>query len=448
MKKFLFLFLFVAAVASAFTFVVAADEDMDGKKFVIHGEVRQRADYNDNVFDLDDSTSDSFLFFPYRARIGAEGHFGKNVVGYAEFQTFGVWGDDQPNFGNVAGPVGGTNLGTPFGAENVAQNQNPDNNNDVKLYQGWIALNQIRGSKFSLKIGRQEIVKGSEMLLGDSDFYSGTAHDGAVGSFDFDSINLDVWYTRPFQRPFGVFSFPDHQSVNFYGAWVDFKKIPHDIGVSVYALYYEDGIQVVTPSRRAFWTIGGRANHDVTGKNGFAWSGELAFQTGDYNTGPGLGDTGSISASGIEGMFGYNFHTGGGTDHLFRIFVAQGSGDDDATDTDAKAFDPLFQDNHMRYGLTDAFVLSNLTAASLGWNMRSKDHKFGVDFWKYKLTEQDPVTTEDDLGSEIDAYWMYQYSPNTQIMAGVAQFSPGNELEATVGSDSAIRVIGNLRLRF
>jgi hypothetical protein len=81
--------------------------------------------------------------------------------------------------------------------------------------------------------------------------------------------------------------------------------------------------------------------------------------------------------------------------------------------------------------------------------MRSKDHKFGVDFWKYSLTEKDPVTTEDDLGQEIDAYWMYQYSPNTQIMAGVAQFSPGDELQAIFGTDdTAIRLIGNLRLRF
>ena len=252
MKKFLFLFLLAAAVASAFTFVLAED-DQGEKKFVIHGEVRQRADYLDNFTDFDDDNSDSGLMYPYRARLAAEGHFSKDVIGYAEFQMFGVWGDGTPNrAGNPFGVIDGISFTGPgFGLTPVEQNIGNSAGNSVDLYQAWIGLNNIGGTTLSLKIGRQEIVKGSEMLLGDSDFYSGLSHDGIVGCWQKDSFDLDVWMTRPWQNsvitnaPLG---FPDHQSINFYGAWVDFTKIPKKIGVAAYLMYLENGEQLPSPS--------------------------------------------------------------------------------------------------------------------------------------------------------------------------------------------------------
>jgi hypothetical protein len=463
MKKFLFMFLLVAAVASAFTFALAQDNTDGEKKFVIHGEIRQRADYLDNFSDFDSNTGDSGLFFPYRARLAAEGHFSKNVVGYAEFQMFGVWGDTVPNRG-----------GSPFGIIDGASNGNlspvlnpVDQNfgndffpgsNSVGLYQAWIGLNNLGGTKFSLRIGRQEIVKGDEMLLGDSDFYSGLSHDGIVGSWNHDAWDLDVWMTRPLQsinlnvQPY------DHQSINFYGGWLDLKKIPRQIGVSAYVLYFEDGINTVTPERRAFYTVGARAHREAEmGKSGFAWNAEAAVQKGDFNPNGAtdISETGDINALGYETMFGYQLHTGR-ADHMFQVKydVASGNKENQAPDK-AEAFDPLFQDNHMRYGLSDIFSFTDLTAASVGWNMTMKDHTFGADYWMYKLTES--ITdangqSEDGIGSELDGWWKYQYNPNTQVMAGFAYFMPGDVVKfSTVPNaptDAGVRLVGNLRLRF
>src|SRR5437867_3531502 len=323
MKKLLFMFLLAAAVASAFTFVVAADENMEeGKKFVVHGEIRERADFSDNLLDFTSSLNDSFLIFPYRARIGAEGHFGKNVVGYVEFQNFGEWGDVHPAKGGSDNPIGNdneTNLvaATPPFAEDVST----PSFNEVQMYQGWIALNDIRGSNFSLKFGRQEIVKGSEMLLGDKDFYGGLSHDGAMATWNWDKFDLDVWWTRPSQS-FDVFGTPDHQSVNFYGGWVDWAKFKNEANVSAYALYYEDGRSAIAAARRAFWTLGGRTGRDVTGRNAFNWNAELAYQTGDQQDPAGaLGDNKKIKASALEGMLEYNVHSGS-IDHRFHISYA------------------------------------------------------------------------------------------------------------------------------
>jgi len=463
MKKFLFLFLLAAAVASAFTFVLAED-DQGEKKFVIHGEVRQRADYLNNFNDFDDDSDDSGLMYPYRARLAAEGHFSKDVVGYAEFQMFGVWGDSVPNrAGNPFTVIDGISFtGPSFALTPVDQNIGNSLGNSVDLYQAWIGLNNIAGSKFSLTIGRQEIVKGDEMLLGDSDFYSGLSHDGIVGSWDFDSVDLDVWMTRPFQNS-SVTNFPllypDHQSVNFYGAWVDFTKIPKKIGVAAYLMYLENGEQTVTPIRRAFYTIGGRGHYDVEqGKSGFTWNAEIAMQSGDFNVGPTLSDKGDISASAFEGMFGFNLHTGS-ADHLFQVKVAMASGNKDPGDPDfdatkAEAFDPMFQDNHMRYGLSDIFVLSDLTAWSVGWNMQRENSTFGVDYWMYQLAEDvfQPGGETSDLGSEVDAWYKFQYNPNTQLMAGLAYFMPGEVIEFSsvpnAPTDAGVRLVTNLRLRF
>lgn len=457
MKKFLFMFLFAAAVASAFTFVVAEEGAGGDKKFVIHGEIRQRADFNDNFTDFTEDSDDSFLFFPYRARIGAEGHFGKGVIGYVEFQNFGRWGDTLPTKGGF-GPVFGDNETNPFSFTGDRFNTTVDaeNNfeNNVKLYEAWIALTKIRGTNFSLKFGRQEIVKGTEMLLGDNDFYNGTSHDGAMAGWAWDNFDLDVWWTRPFQTPFGVFfNPPNHQSVNFYGAWAQWAKFESGADVAAYALLYDDGsTDTIPPSaRRSFWTIGGRTGRDITGRNAFNWNAELAIQRGDQTIGPGLGDTKDIKASALEGMLQYNLHSGS-LDQRFQVVAATATGDDDGgATTDAETFDPLFQDSHARYGWSDIFTLSNLTAFSLGYNVHYRDHWFGGDVWNFKLAEEDPATTEDDLGQEVDFWWKYQYSPNTQVTFAGVWFSPGDAIDAAlspVNTDSGIRLVGNLRLRF
>jgi hypothetical protein len=452
MRKFLFVFLMVAAVAACFA-PLLAEEMEDGKKFVIHGEIRQRGDFSENFFDLDDDTDDSGIFYPYRARIGAEGHFGKNVVGYVEFQVFGFWGDTNPNRANISGPVGNSSeFNNPFATAPFFQSFENSDFNDPQLYEGWVALNKIRGSNFSLKFGRQEIVRGSEMLLGDSDFYNGVSHDGVMANWQWENFSLDVFYTRP--RQDFLIGIPGHENVNFWGGWAQWGMWENSVDVAAYALYYEDGNSGATftpPSgppgigRRAFWTIGGRTGREISGKNGFNWNAEFAFQTGDQHDIAlgGLGDNKDISANAFEAMIEYNLNAGG-NDHRFHIGGATATGDEDSTDQDAEAFDPLFQDSHARYGYSDLFQLSDFTAVNAGYNVRIRAHTWGGDVWSYKLAEE--IGGEDDLGKELDLFWKFNYSDNAQITIATAWFDAG-DLFGT-DTDKAVRAFANLRLRF
>ncbi|HEU5181828.1 MAG TPA: alginate export family protein, partial [Candidatus Polarisedimenticolia bacterium] len=207
MKKYFVMLCIAAAVAGASSFVVAEDDSNGEKKFVLHGEIRQRADYNDNLVDGTDDTSDSFLFFPYRARIAAEGHFGKGVIGYIEMQGFGFWGDVPPIKDFTFGPVGGDSPDSPFVPIGDPANISAETNtgqlfsNDIELYQAYINLSEIGGSKWDIKIGRQEIVRGTEFLLGDNDFYDGISHDALMGSWNAEHFSLDIWWARPLQSP-------------------------------------------------------------------------------------------------------------------------------------------------------------------------------------------------------------------------------------------------------
>lgn len=461
MKKFFAMLCIAAAVAGASSFVVAEDDNGE-KKFVLHGEIRQRADYNENLVDFSDDTSDSFLFFPYRARIAAEGHFGKGVIGYIEMQGFGFWGDVPPIKDFAQGPVGSDTPDSPVPPiPPIPFNLSAETNsgqlfsNDIELYQAYVNLSEIGGSKWDIKIGRQEIVRGTEFLLGDNDFYDGISHDALMGSWNAEHFSLDIWWSRPLQSPDAFFDaspppvVPDHQSINFYGAYLNWDRYDNGIGWAAYALYYDDGLQSTDESRRAFWTYGGRVDRDVEGgKSGFFFNAEAALQTGEYNIGPGLGDTGDIKAMGFEGMLGFQF----GGDHNFRVrgWYDMASGDDDATDTDAEGFDPLFQDSHYRYGFADRFAFSNLTVFGAGFSGSIGDTQtWGVDYFNQSMTEEDDVTGEDQLGQEVDGWWKLQYNPNTQVMVGAAYLMPGDEIDASFGDDdTGIRLLTQVRLRW
>ena len=148
MKKLLFVMVLALGVVALMTPPAMAQDE---KPFTIHGEVRSRAEFLDNTTDFDKDTDDGGLVWPYRVRLAAEGHFAKNITAWIEFQNAGVFGGDEGPFKNGSGEV--------------------DFGNQAQLYQANVTLGQLWSKNFSLRIGRQEIVAGTELLLGDLDFY-------------------------------------------------------------------------------------------------------------------------------------------------------------------------------------------------------------------------------------------------------------------------------------
>src|SRR5713101_2526254 len=95
MKKLLFVTLLTVGVVVMLAPPAMAQEE---KPFTIHGEARFGYEYLANAQDFDKSVNqDQGNFWPYRARIAAEGKFAKGVTAWSEFQNGGVSGSlNQP----------------------------------------------------------------------------------------------------------------------------------------------------------------------------------------------------------------------------------------------------------------------------------------------------------------------------------------------------------------
>lgn len=488
MKKYIFAALLLAGVVAFMAPPQAFAQDE--KPFTIHGEVRSRAEYDNNVDDLHDAEDpatpgatgfdDGALFFPYRVRIAAEGHFTKNVSAWIEIQNTGSWGDSL-------------DLGTPLpGGPRRETDFNPATK--TSLYQGNITLSQLWAKSFTLKIGRQEIVAGNELLLGDEDFYSGISHDGAVGTWDLKNVDVMVWWTRAVQDQIqpviGEANFtPDRidwtgaadvDNSDFWGGYATWT-FHKDHMLDVYLMNLDNrgvGARIDT--------IGARYAHDDRTKSSFYWNVEIAGQFGTAASATVTTAPDDIDASGsaVEGWFGYNWKQAKNL-HRFYARYEAASGDDAGTSDKNEGFMELFGDRHNRLGRGDWFQMngntsgiasdnlsvcngtegcgSGISAFSVGYNGFYNDrHEFGVAFWSYALDQETDVDTtaavqnEDALGTAIDLWYGFTFSKNVSFEASYSEFSAGDALKdnpgtgafSATGSDSVQRLYGQIRLRF
>lgn len=488
MKRFLFAAFLVVGLAALLAPPQAFAQEE--KPFTIHGEVRVRGEYNANAQDFADAedpsggitigtNDDQANYWPYRIRIAAEGHFTKNVHAWIEFQNAGVFGGDI-----LLGPV---KTGTPVGL---------GTDSGVMMYQGNLTLNKLWSDSFSLQFGREEIVRGNELMLGDLDFYSGLSHDGIVAMWDLKSVDITGFYTRAFEGSVthaDNFLPPDQlitginaqpQTHHFWGAYATWTLKKGWI-VDAYLLELRDRAYTFdAPS--TVDTLGGRFAKDTTDKSGLVWNIEYALQFGEYSElapASNFEEGADISGSVLEGMIGWNFK---GKSAVHRVFgrYAEASGNEADTDStpgdkEDEGFMPMFGDFHNRLGRGDWFQLTGSTPTNLGGGLAGvgdgsgitawavgytgwygENHTFGAQFWDYSLDQENDLDVTaadaftDDLGEAFDIWYGYAYTKNVSFEASISQFEPGDALTSTstfvptVQDDSVMRVYGQVRLRF
>ena len=454
MKKLLYVAILALGVVAMMTPPVMAQEE---KPFTIHGEIRYRGEYDNNTSDFDDNADDGGLFWPYRVRIAAEGKFTKNVSTWIEFQNAGVAGN------GINGPQRfGDSFGTGVG---------------VELYQGNVTFDQLWSKNFSLRIGRQEIVAGNELLLGDLDFYAGMSHDGAVGNWKLKKVNLMLWYTRPVEGqvasitggalpPDQIFINPGTGSgtQNFlggYATWTFNKTQTFDV-------YLMELVNRGTGGNMQ--TVGVRYAHETTG-TGFFWDIEGVGQVGQVSSALVTGGANDVDAKGnaFEGWFGYSIKSGKKT-HRFYGRLESASGDKSNTAGKNEGFQPLFGDFHNRLGHGDWFQMSGnlggptnlgggvpgnasgIQGLSAGYTGYFNDrHEFGVALWQYKVAEENTAGNGKKLGTATDVWYGFNYSRNVNFTVSLSQLSPDDALTGTgpgTLTDNVTRLYGQARLRF
>ena len=186
MKKVL-LTVLAGALAGTMFPALAADES---DTFTFNGEVRARYEYLNNYFDQTDNEAsgdpndDSYSFTPYRVMVGITGNFANNVKAHADLQYIGFFGDELSPQKDFFPPIG--QFDTPYNFFTQG----------VQLYTGWLEMSNIGGTDISARLGRQEHTYGTELFMGDNDYYAGLSFDGLRGMWTRGNNDLNLFYYK------------------------------------------------------------------------------------------------------------------------------------------------------------------------------------------------------------------------------------------------------------
>jgi hypothetical protein len=443
MKKVLLTVL--AGVLAGMTFVPALAQDDPEKMFTFNGEVRARYEYLNNYYDLTDNqgsgdtNDDSFSIAPYRVMIGMTGNFAKNVTGHIDLQYIG-------NFGDQLTPYWGYN----FPPDQAFDAYNNWYGNGINLYTGWIEMGKIGGSDVGLRLGRQEDTYGTELFLGDYDYYGGLSFDGLRGMWQHGSNDLNLFYYKLAELNGDYWgSLPGDgggaNDSNLFGATYDWKfKTMGTVGG--YILFGQDmaGAGPVYYPDSSIATYGARWNRgmmDGDKLNMFDWNIEAAGQSGDIGDPSAPNPSIDIASWIVEGWFAFNFQAGDthGRVHIGTLMTSGNKTPTTGPDTKDEDFYTYFGDFHAynRFGdldWVDGFGQHNITDWNIGYeHWFGEQHYVMIAYHMFNETETFTAGASDKLGDEIDLTYNFQYSKNLGFQFTMGQANPGEAAESFYG---------------
>ncbi len=389
-------------------------------RMVFGVENQSRFEYRENTFDFNsgaDTTNDD-SFFLNRFRLSLQ-------LKPADWLTFYVQGQDSREFGSNRANIPGV-----LGAEG---------DNPFDLRQGYVEIGGSGPDSISLRAGRQVMQYGDQRLIGPLEWstLSRTFDAARLRWTGKDGLWVDAFVSSVVVPDRNGFDESDWDSV-FSGVYA---HIP-TMGVQdteVYVLDLDD-----TDRDDHFLTLGTHVKSLPGVLGGWDYEAELAVQTG---TAQGK----DLNACAVYVEAGYTF------DQAWKPRVSleysYGSGDGDAADGKAGAFQNLYPTNHPHYGYMDLFSWSNThdavlhlsakphprVTASLDW------HSFWLadtaDTWRRanaKATVRDANPAAGNYaGSEVDALVSCSAGSHLTVTLGYSHFFAGDYPGDTgAGSDA------------
>lgn len=333
-----------------------------------------------------------------------------------------------------------------FESNYIGRRAVPNNfESDFDLFQGYLDLNKIGGSPFSLRVGRQILLYGNQRLVGPSNWGNTSRTFDAIklSAAVEDKGVIDFFIAQPVIHDWGTFNTPDDglpgtgDDNTLYGIYSSWKTIPYmDVFEAYYLMRENDN------AGDEVQTLG------VRGKGTFAerwdWEAELAGQFGDFRNRDHLAFATHIEA-------GYTF------DMAYKPRLAAeysyATGDEDPTDADNETFDNLFPTNHMHYGQMDLFSWRNMHDLGVSASAKPLENLLAVlSLHNFFLDEPDsdawynagggilrnPAAGADSyVGTEIDIKATYNVFKNLDIEGGYSHFFAGSFVDDTGDDDDA-----------
>jgi hypothetical protein len=311
----------------------------------------------------------------------------------------------------------------------AAKNGNVPERSD--LFLAYLDYSPSKDTK--VRLGRQQLVLGSERLLGPSDW-------GNTGR-SFDMVrwtwqNLDIFGGR-----LAVNGTPSKDAA-VAGAFYT-----SNLGDTLFLYKHDEG--------------GGLQDDIYTLDHNFKYKKDK--WSGDLEVAGQMGRTGDKKLEAWAVGSKFNYQATPKWRYYFEAAAASGGGSGDTTRT----FDQIYASNHSRYGIMDMQGWRNMTDLSLGVNFKptkqlsinAEYHKFGLfaadDAWysdggRPNSGLKDPTgNSGKDVGQEFDIYASFAPDSKSQFEAGFGVLKPGRFIESFANrGDNQVWGYLQYRLRF
>ena len=368
------------------------------------GSIRIRGNY----FNMDSLKDRSYV--EQRTRLNVKADFTQDVFAFIEFDSYGFWGESfRSNYLTGADFRGGS---------------------DVALYQAYIEANNLWGTPLCLRVGRQELALGSQMLVGTNDYsygFSGLSFDALRLTFANEYVNIDAIAAK-LAETVSDFGDDDVDLYAVYGSYVGIE----DVTLDAYWIFIRDDQGALARILRNGTTVDlhtvGLRGAGVIG--GFDFDLEVAYQFGDVDNIKNPWFRWKRHADvdydewAVNAEVGYTFDMNL-QPRVFARFAYFGGGDPDTSCWSNNAdlpFNRLFSNNQYSMFLDFNRNMSNFLGYTLGVSaMASEAIELSLvgSFFRSALRA---ARSGKSLGWEVGLFADYNYSEDLVVRGGYSHF--------------------------
>ena len=366
----------------------------------VGGKLRIRGNY----YRMDDFGATSSV--EQRTMLNVKADFTNDVSTFIEFDSYNNWGQGfRSDYLTGIDTRGGS---------------------DVNLYQAYINVKNLWGTPLSLRVGRQELVFGSEWLLGNNDgnaYFTGLSYDAIRLTFANDMFKADAFAAK-LAETYQNFGKGDTDLYGVYGSYIGIE----DVTIDAYWLFLVDNrFQDTTGITTDFHTFGLRGAGTLSG---FDFDVEAAYQMGNIDGIPGacplgFGDDADVDYDGFGAnvVLGYTFDMAWQPRVYGKFaFLDGGQRDNDCWSNDyTMPFNRLFSDVDYSLFLDNNSNLTNLMFYSLGVQVMPTEC-VSLQLMGAYLDTEESYGDEGDLGWEVGVSGTYNYSEDLAFSAGYSHF--------------------------
>jgi len=376
-----------------------------------------------------------------------------------------------------------------WGAEDAADT-------DIDLDLAYVTMKEFLYQPLTVMVGRQNLCYGNGLIVGDpdtnqtasaampqivNDLSLRKSFDAVRVVLDFAPFTIDGIYAKPFEGTTNIADDVTLFGTNINYKWASFNGVTE--GYFFGSHNSQDGVQEsfvttqVPENQSTTYVIGGRFQFDPIEKLTLGLEG--AYQTGDLQVPTGTPEyqqspaAQHLSAFAIQAMAEYRFMTQ--YNPKLGLVYTYLSGADDWNDRKhaSHAWQPMFENQSAAELINVLFPNSNTQCITLrGSMMPREDITLGLSYTWDALAENrselsgagllingyNPtrgaangngyvVTNDSYLGSEVDAYALYDYTEDVQIKLSGAWFIPGDYF-AEPNDQTAYSLRAGLKVNF